>query len=174
MTAPLRNENPWIAISLVVGLSVTGACGSAPAVEETSLALCAEANQDFELGIGVEDFAEVMEGQELWFIPGIQGGFHIWGAIRAGAVDPVDTVMTFELFQEEQLLGGRILPQDLRCNGETGAFEYVGVPVELHYRKKPTDVANREMKMRVTLQERDGTMHVDEVVFMPRCCGRYD
>ena len=165
--------HPWL-VSVLLGLSLGLGCGDNPDIDDASLALCADPGQEFELGVGIETFSKFDNGQELWFIPGFQGGFHVWGAIKAGDVDPVDILMTFELYQDDQLLGGRILPSNLQCDEDQRGYQYVGVPVELHFRKKPTDVVAKEMEMRVTLTERDGTEHVDSLTFMPRCCERYD
>ena len=78
-----------ISLSLLLWLTVT-ACGGDPEIDAAALALCARPEHAFAIGTGTARFNSVQKGQEIWFEPGIQGGFHIWGAVRAGDVDPVD------------------------------------------------------------------------------------
>ena len=144
------------------------ACGGAPEIDEAALALCAKPEHPFAMGTGNDRFNSVQKGQEIWFEPGIQGGFHLWGAVRAGDIDPVDTVIEFELHQDGRHLGGRILPKTLNCGAQ--GYEYVGVPVELFFHVPAYNVADRPMEMRVILTERNGRTHTDSIPFMPKCC----
>jgi hypothetical protein len=147
-------------------------CGDPSEIDEAALARCAEPSQVLQLGTGDSEYLPVTAGQDLSFTAGFQGGWHVWGAFRVGNVNPVRTLLDFELIQDGEKIGGLVLPVTLHC-GQVG-YEYSGVPVELHFHRQPDQVADREMLMRLTLTEANGAVHTDSFSFIPRCCDSFE
>jgi hypothetical protein len=161
-----------VGVITCVSLFVLG-CGEDSFIDEAALLNCETAqSQPLKLGTGNQRFEPLTQDPELLFTPGFQGGWHVWGAIQIGKIDPIRTVLDFELIQDDQKIGGLVLPVTLQC-GAMG-YEYFGIPVELHFHRQPDTVADREMLMRLTLTERDGTQHTDSITFMPRCCNSFE
>jgi hypothetical protein len=157
---------------LLAVFSVLSACDGGIEVDEAALLACAKPGHAFELGTGITGFESIQPGQEILFENGIQGGFHLWASIRIGEVDPIDTLLEFELHQDGSQVGGRTLPKTLYC-GERG-YEYVGVPVELFFHGSAHSVAGRPMEIRATLTERNGMTHTASTSFVPKCCTGQD
>lgn len=64
---------------------------------------------DITLGTGVDSFVPVADGDAVPIIMGLQGGYHIWGSVRARYVDPVQLHIVFTLY-----LVGNDTPETIR------------------------------------------------------------
>ncbi len=132
------------------------------------------------LGTGLLEFLSLTDGQEVPIIHGIQGGYHVWGAVRARYMDPNDidahftltdvvtgaldgdVHTTLELDPPEYLDGGAPLP-----GGADGWGESVGTRVFI---PKPSDVAGRTMRLQVTLVDSTGRTCSDARTIVPLSC----
>jgi hypothetical protein len=85
---------PRVAALLVVAATTLPACGHAPP--------SFPAPPDVTLGTGSDLFVPVADGDQVPIIMGLQGGFHIWGSVRARYVDPHQLHLVFTLFLEGQ------------------------------------------------------------------------
>ena len=144
------------------------ACGPVDADRENLVEFCQEGASPFQLGYGLTQVNSPVSTQELWFEPGIQGGFHIWAGVTIGAFDPQSTFTEFSLYTDEELVGGRGVPSTYAC-AETG-YQLVGVPVELFFHRPPQLFNEKRMTLKAKLIEQDGTTYEDEFEFTARCC----
>jgi hypothetical protein len=58
---------------------------------------CPEREATVELGTGTESFIPLADGDPLRFERGPQGGYHVYGSLRATGVDPGDPLYPFDL-----------------------------------------------------------------------------
>ncbi|MFN3197344.1 MAG: hypothetical protein ACE366_02830 [Bradymonadia bacterium] len=121
-----------------------------------------------ELGTGFRSFESLEDGQEVPIIAGIQGGFHIWGAIRGEHFDGSEVRMLFELVQDGEVVGGAnyidfITPDD------DGIYEYPAVAVVFD-EANPNLYEDKPTLMRVQLTDAEGQVLTDEITLDPFCC----
>jgi hypothetical protein len=64
---------------------------------------------DVTLGTGYDQFVPVDDGADVPIIMGLQGGYHIWGSVRARYVDPRQVHLVFTLY-----LAGQDTPLTIR------------------------------------------------------------
>ena len=96
------------------------------------------------LGTGFDRFVPVADGDAVPIIKGIQGGYHIWGSVRARYVDPRQLHLVFTLF-----VGGGDTPTTIRhdhvdLTGTSDGLDYgehlgsaVFLPAVMEVRNQP-------------------------------------
>ena len=62
-----------------------------------AVAGCYPGPSEIVLGHGYERFTAIGDGDELPIVMGIQGGYHVWGEVRARFVDPRQLRLEFTL-----------------------------------------------------------------------------
>ncbi len=147
------------------------ACGPAPdGAPAQSLQSCTpEAEGTLDLGVGRQRFEAVAEGDDVAITPGFQGGYHLYGSVRAKGVDPTGVRLDFLVCQDGQRIGQRRpLRVDLVEQGDQWA--YVGVMVLLYDVFGPLQIADRETTMAAQVVDRSGARATDTVTFTTRCC----
>lgn len=122
-----------------------------------------------EVGTGTEHFEALTPGQEVSIIEGPQGGYHVWGALQAGGVNPKGVTMHFQLMQGGAVLGEASYLDDL-FRAEPGApWSYTRVAVVL-LDGTPDAVAPGAAILRVDLTQAGGASLTDEIEIVPVCC----
>ena len=167
----MRRENE-VKIRVVGLLFFVAACGDVDAQRQDFAQSCVEGSQPFQLGHGLDQFNVPEVAQELWFEPGIQGGYHVWAGVRIGKFDPISTHTQFRLYSDEALVGGRTVPATYTCANV--GYQLLGVPVELYFHRPPQQFDQTQMLLKAILTEQDGTIHEDEFTFRARCCRGYE
>jgi hypothetical protein len=82
---------------------VVGACGTAS--ETTAVDAGPVAAPELQLGTGKDSFEPLAEGQTVELIHGPQGGWHIWGSLRArGLASPLTVVYAVALADTGEVL----------------------------------------------------------------------
>lgn len=128
----------------------------------------------FELGIGEDDFALAIDGQDAMMAQGIQGGFHVWGAFRAAGFDP--NGLTFESTVRDAggaLVGAVYWEREIEAD-EDGIVEAVGITVFLGPEVIPELEDESVWEYCGTLQSSDGVVGSDCVTIVARCCEYLD
>ena len=54
-----------------------------------------------DVGGGADQFITLRDGDSVPIIHGLQGGYHVWGSVRASGVDPNALALRFTLYIEE-------------------------------------------------------------------------
>ena len=123
-----------------------------------------------ELGTGFRRFEPVMNGQEVPIIEGIQGGYHVWGALRGRGFTATDISLLFELSLDGEVIASADyfeyeLPVD-----RSGDYVYPGVSVIYFENERVGPSSGREMTLLLTLSTSDGETLTDQVTLRPVCC----
>lgn len=135
-----------------------GACDDAPSGPVISL------------GSGIERFVPVAPGRGLRVTEGIQGGYHIFGSVRAEGIEAWDAHVEFELWQGATQIGGARFIDDFRVHA--GDLVFTGATVFLFATHPPEAIADRETRMTVVVTDRTGASGQAEMRFVPECCDR--
>ena len=112
---------------------------------------------------------EVAEGSPVWITYGLQGGYHIWGSLRAEHIDPRDVRMQFDLFVQGEQVGGSDYRDDLR-RGPEGPYEYGAVTVFIYDDIAVEDLDGRTVEMALRLTDGAGRLIEDRTSVVARCC----
>jgi hypothetical protein len=90
---------------LAAAVGIAAGCGSGP--------VSFPGPPELELGTGYDQFVAVADGDPVEIIHGLQGGYHIWGSVRARYLDPRQLELRFTV-----TLSGDTTPQALRQTTE--------------------------------------------------------
>lgn len=142
------------------------------------LTACARGGPDLslepyvELGTGEVGFERLVDRQEAPTVYGIQGGYHIWGAVRATGMDWSHLELHFQLLDEdgELVSDPTLLPAQLRdCSDQPGCDpgmgEVVGITV---FVDDPPRIWGDDVTMTVEASDPDGRFAWDERLVVPR------
>lgn len=130
-----------------------------------------EAEPTVLLGTGEVEFLSIGDGaQDVALVNGVQGGWHVWGSVRATGLDWADVRMTFTLAEAD----GSLLSEPSRIDGElrcceadpecAGFGELVGFPVILD---QPTLAVGRIVTFTVEMTDSDGVTATAEKAIVP-------
>lgn len=124
-----------------------------------------------ELGSSVSPtrFAPLDDGAEVPITYGLQGGYHIWGALRGDHFDPDPVRMQFALYLDDQQIGGSDYSDHLIRPEPDGPYEYGGVTVFIYDNFPPERIEGQTVRMTLTLTAGDVVLE-DERTVIPRCC----
>ena len=122
-----------------------------------------------QIGTGSAEFAPLTEGQEVRITAGPQGGYHVWGALRAGGFNPNDVFIEFRLVRDGLVLAESGYEDDLRPADTDGPFQYSGVAVVVLSGDAAT-IADQPARLEVTLTPVHGEPLTDGVNVRPVCC----
>lgn len=145
----------------LLALVVVG-CGVSPAPGEPSV----------EVGSGEAGYEALVDGQDVDFIAGSQGGHHIWLSLRTIDVDPARVDLRIEI----QPVDGSMPMQDswniVRFDAMEGTHgEYIGWPAVI---ADPGCFVDREVRVRVIVEGEGGVAIADKIVVPQgdvRACG---
>jgi hypothetical protein len=123
---------------------------------------------DIELGSGVEEFESVDDGQSLPIVGGLQGGTHVWGAVRVAGVSDDRVRLVFGLTRvDSDELDGELGPLRVKLarSDEDGWWEVSGLTVSLD---DPNLVDDTDCELTVTATDADGRQASDSRRVTPR------
>jgi len=123
------------------------------------------------LGSGEVEFVQLTEaGQEVELVNGVQGGWHIWGSVRATGLDWRELRLDFTVSEP----GGSLLAEPSRteaelacCDGDEdcdGFGEIVGFPVLVD---EPALALGRNLTLQVVATDPDGRTASAEKAVVP-------
>jgi hypothetical protein len=107
-----------------------------------------------DVGTGVDRFVEIHDGDAVPIIMGLQGGFHIWGSVRATNLSPHTMRLHFTLF-----LDGNPTPVTSRADNVdlisvgNGVAEHLGSAVFL---PDPGVVRSQRCRMHLDATDESG------------------
>ncbi len=79
------------------------------------LSACVEGTPGITVGTGAENYAPLSDGDEVHIARGLQGGTHIWGAVRASrGLDPIQIELKYSVLKNGVEIGGE--PSVFRIN----------------------------------------------------------
>jgi hypothetical protein len=124
-----------------------------------------------ELGTGEVQFERLIDGQEAPTVYGIQGGYHIWGSVRATGMDWRRLELHFELLDDdgELVSNPTLLPAQLReCVGQEGCDEGMGEVVGITvFVDDPPAIWGDDITMTVVASDDEGRSDSDERLLKP-------
>lgn len=153
------------------GSGGTGGTG----LETDESAICPDAGEAalepfVTIGTGTSRYETLTAGESVDIIQGPQGGFHVWGALRAGGIDPHGVTLNFGLYLGDTLVAEAHYEDDLVPTQMPEApYEYTRVAVIL-LQNDPGAVTDRPARLTVELVPADGPPLTDEVEVRPLCC----
>lgn len=150
---------PWQpAAALLLGLLALGGCDD-------------ESSAFVEIGTGerVFEWSPLEPGQEVGLHAGIQGGYHVWGALRGDGFEPRDIDYVFALWDGERQVGGVNYVDEAR-RGPTGDYEVGGVTVFVNEDVDVASLDGKRIRMTLELRSTDGAHLKDDVEVVTRCC----
>ena len=163
---------------MVTGGSISAQGGTAdremPAGGTSGEMVAGEARADEEpwirLGTGFRRFEELVTGQEVPIIAGIQGGFHVWGGFVGRGFDDIDVRIVYSLdLDGTPFAAADYFEFDLPRNSRS-EFEYAGVSVIYFNNDDVERTTGQEMTLKVEVMTRDGMTLQDEQRLIPICC----
>lgn len=123
-----------------------------------------------QVGTGARRFEAIENGGDVGIVQGPQGGFHVWGGLRADGFDPGAQVrLDFELVQSGSVVARATYYDALERTEAEGPFEYAAVAVVIE-KVEPRSVADLPATLRLSLTTEDGHVLEDEIEVIPRCC----
>jgi len=121
------------------------------------------------IGTGSSAYAPLTDGQEARITAGPQGGYHVWGALRAGGFNPEDVFIEFRLSRDGVVLAESGYEDDLRPADADGPYQYSGVAVVV-LSGDAASIADQPARLEVTLTPVHGEPLTDGVTVRPVCC----
>jgi hypothetical protein len=133
-----------------IALSTT-ACGDDPVVDPQP------PNTDpLEVTLGTSDrgreFTPITDGDVLEIEAGMQGGYHIWGAIRVADIAPRDVLLEFELRVDDTVVGQVSYVDDVFATDD-GAYVLGGITVFIANDIDPESLDGQTLTMRVRVED---------------------
>ena len=122
-----------------------------------------------EIGTGFNRFEPLTAEQEVPIIAGIQGGFHIWGALRGQGFDASEVRILFELEQDGAVVGAADYVDFIPLGEDGVTYEYPAVAVVFD-EPNPNLYDRNPTVMRVQLTDAQGQVLTDEIALDPVCC----
>ncbi len=102
-----------------------------------------------DVGGGVDQFITLHDGDSVPIIHGLQGGYHVWGSVRAANVDPSGLALRFTLYIEEASDPYTIRNDTVDLSGG----EHLGTAVFL---PNPDDVRGRSCRFHLDVTDAHG------------------
>lgn len=134
------------------------------------LLACVGGDATLEVGTGADAFEPLTDGDDLVLVMGPQGGYHVWGSLRATGVvpgdplnlaDPKNPLIGLSLWVNGEMVGGyQGLPRGLREDGD--AWVRVGETVVLTG-LSVDDALGQTATLRAQLEDATGARLMDEV-----------
>jgi hypothetical protein len=123
-----------------------------------------------QIGTGLQRYDALQPCQRVPIVIGIQGGYHVWGAFRAGGFDGTGRLfeIAFSLVEAGQVVAQADYRDGIAL--QDGAYEYDSVLVRLVGDLVPEDVAERPATLVVHLFEAGVVDLDDSVDIVPVCC----
>jgi hypothetical protein len=162
-------------LSLCRDIAILAAAGLAVGCSGTNLEEdCSQASEEesyLTIGTGSVFYEEIETGGDLGVENGPQGGFHVFGALRAGGLhpgtwedfsDPYNPIVSFSVTTDEGHMGGfDSLPRPLKVRSD-GTLELVGEYVVLEVGTMD-DAVYRSATVEVVVTDACGTEMSDSV-----------
>lgn len=123
-----------------------------------------------ELGTGFRRYESVTEGEEVPIIMGIQGGYHVWGALKGYGFTGTDISLLFELSLEGEIIANADYFEYELPIDRNGDYVYTGVAVIYFENERVEPSSGHEMNLHLTVTTSDGMILEDEITLRPICC----
>ena len=127
------------------------------------------------MGTGERAFswAPLIDGQTVELHAGIQGGYHVWGALKGDHFEPRELDIEFALFEGDRQVGGAHYIDEAR-RGASGAYELGGVAVAVFDDVDVVSLHGKTLRLALHLRSTDCAELDDEVTVVTRCCVELD
>ncbi|MCB9526518.1 MAG: hypothetical protein H6702_24520 [Myxococcales bacterium] len=126
---------------------------------------------DVAVGSGRDDYTPVTDpATRLRITQGIQGGYHIYGAVRVADMDPQDATVELALWQGDTQVGGVRLLDDFLRGGDGASWIQAGVTVFLFDQFSPEAIEGQPTRMTARVTDGGGRVGRAEMTFTPVCC----
>lgn len=131
-----------------------GGCAPSGGEPDAGIRCPTHASPSFELGTGNTEFIAIAEGMPLYMARGIQGGCHLWLALRTDGFAEKDAQVRYEIFDAAsgQSTGSTALMQLRLTPSPTlpGRCEYVGYTA---FVRDPAAIAGTLVRVEVRLED---------------------
>jgi hypothetical protein len=118
------------------------------------LSACIEGTPEITVGTGAENYAPLNDGDEVQIARGLQGGTHIWGAVRASrGLDPVQLELKFSVLKNGVELSGEPSVFHLNLIGHGEFNEVAGLRGIV---PDPQAVAGQELVLKIVATDNGG------------------
>lgn len=118
------------------------------------LPACIEGTPEITVGTGSDTYAELTDGQEVQIARGLQGGNHIWGAVRASrGLDPFQIELKYSVLKNGVELSGEPSVFHLNLVGHGEFNEVAGLRGII---PDPQAVAGQELVLRIVATDSGG------------------
>ncbi len=129
-----------------------------------------DATQPFvQVGTGRRRWEALEPGQEVPIIEGIQGGFHVWGAVRGDGFGATDVTIDFELHLDGRLVAEAHYEEPEFPRGDDGLYDYPAVAVIYTENAEVRRSTGSTMELSVVVTS-GGDRLEDSVQIVPVCC----
>ena len=123
-----------------------------------------------ELGTGDRRYQVLEDEQIIPVIQGIQGGYHVWGAIRGDGFPDQDVIVDLTLSIDDHIYAQAHYTEPLFPRGADGLYDYPAVAVIFDSNDDVAPTNGLPMLLRAEVTPRDGMTLFDERVVIPDCC----
>ena len=163
---PRQSFGNRLAIVLYACLLFTTACSDSDLL---ALDGCPKQDQgDAIIGTGIDSFSPLKDGEPMMLTAGFQGGYHIYGSLRL----PLDAAgparIAFNLCQDDTVVALARLNDDIIASGSYS--EYLGALVVMVNTFLPGELADKESRFTVAVEDAAGRLHVRSISVTPTCC----
>jgi hypothetical protein len=122
------------------------------------------------VGTGTVDFEALDDGDSVRFERGFQGGYHVWGALRALDIEPDEAEFSFELVADGDVIAETGFLTDLwEASDDSPRWELAGISVFV-LAPDPTVYDGRSAVFRARVEDRTGVVREGEVAVVVDCC----
>lgn len=122
-----------------------------------------------EVGTGARTFQPLEAGQRIPIVQGIQGGYHVWGALRGGGFSDQNVQLLFRLHDGQRILAGADLLESALPLGPDGHFTYAGAFV-IFSSLDVEALSGQPLTLEAQIRAADGTRLSSAIEVVPVCC----
>ena len=139
-------------------LALALACGeTSPEPVRCPTATAPTSGAQLTLGTGVDQFEDLVDGQDLVLARGPQGGCHLWLAFQTVGIDPERVTVTVEILEGEQRrASSQTSVRLMSLNGVCGLAGFAAVL------EAPWLLQDREVLIAITAQDESGSRAEDQ------------
>ena len=148
----VRGAAGVVTLMMAVSLPTAQGCGAAPEPQAT-----------VEIGTGESQFETLADQQQVTMVHGVQGGYHVWMALKAQGLDPAKVWVDVDTTVEGQKFSSRAITAMER--GQDGSATLVGHPVILD---DPQGADGKDMNLHVRVTDQQGVAAESSVNIFPR------
>ena len=123
-----------------------------------------------EIGTGARRYEPLEAGQRIPIIQGIQGGYHVWGGLRAAGFEDAEVRIRFALHRGDELLAQADYIEPTLPVAADGTYTYGGVAVVFVDNALVDPASGQTLRLSAEVEATDGTRLGDAVEVVPVCC----